>query len=99
MRAYVIDFGGHWKSLNKCVSSPTIIIIYQTFAWLHLKHFMGRYVKPLVVNLAKDVKNKVKSIQAKLLAAQSRQKKYVDHKVRDIAFQTSEQVLWKVSPM
>ncbi|WMV46931.1 hypothetical protein MTR67_040316 [Solanum verrucosum] len=35
----------------------------------------------------------------KLLATQSRQKKYADHKVRDITFQTGEKVLLKVSPM
>ncbi|KAH0716668.1 hypothetical protein KY290_012930 [Solanum tuberosum] len=33
------------------------------------------------VDLVKDVQDKVRRIQAKLLAAQSRQKKYVDHKV------------------
>ena len=47
----------------------------------------------------KDVKDKVKSIQAKLLAAQTRHKKYADHKVRDITFQISEIVLRKVSSM
>ncbi|XP_049378099.1 uncharacterized protein LOC125842849 [Solanum stenotomum] len=43
--------------------------------------------------------DKVRSIQAKLLAAQSRQKKYTDDKVRALAFQTGEKVLLKVSPM
>ncbi|WMV38084.1 hypothetical protein MTR67_031469 [Solanum verrucosum] len=56
-------------------------------------------VKPLGVDLVKDSQDKVSSIQAKLLAAQSRQKKYADHKVRHMAFQTGEKVLLKVSPM
>ncbi|WMV54709.1 hypothetical protein MTR67_048094 [Solanum verrucosum] len=47
----------------------------------------------------KDTQDKVRSIQAKFLAAQSRQKKYTDHKARDMVFQTDENVLLKVSPM
>ncbi|WMV46161.1 hypothetical protein MTR67_039546 [Solanum verrucosum] len=49
--------------------------------------------------LLKDAQDKVKSIQAKLLAAQSRQKKYAGHKIRDMTFQTGENALLKVSPM
>lgn len=45
-------------------------------------------MKPLGIDLVKNAQDKVRNIQAKLLAAQSRQKKYVDHKVRDITFQT-----------
>ncbi|KAH0670765.1 hypothetical protein KY290_026159 [Solanum tuberosum] len=56
-------------------------------------------VKPLGVDLVKDAQDKVRSIQARLLAAQSRKKKYADHKVRDMAFQIGENVLLKVSPM
>ncbi|WMV49812.1 hypothetical protein MTR67_043197 [Solanum verrucosum] len=56
-------------------------------------------VKPLGVDLVKDAQDKVKSIQAKLLAAQSRQKKYTDHKVRDMTFQTGDNVFLKVSLM
>ncbi|WMV08156.1 hypothetical protein MTR67_001541 [Solanum verrucosum] len=41
----------------------------------------------------------VGSIQAKLLVAQSRQKKYADCKARDMTFQGSEQVLLKVPPI
>ncbi|WMV18340.1 hypothetical protein MTR67_011725 [Solanum verrucosum] len=53
----------------------------------------------LVMSFVKDAQDKVRSIQAKLLAAQSRQKKYADYKVRDMAFQIGENVLLKVSPM
>ncbi|WMV46816.1 hypothetical protein MTR67_040201 [Solanum verrucosum] len=61
--------------------------------------FEASDVKPLGVDLVKDAQDKVKSIQAKLLAAQSKQKKYVDHKVRDMTFQIGETVVLKVSPM
>ncbi|XP_049391601.1 uncharacterized protein LOC125856047 [Solanum stenotomum] len=43
--------------------------------------------------------DKVRSIQATLLAVQSRQKKYADHKVRDMTFQNGENILLKVSPI
>ncbi|WMV58339.1 hypothetical protein MTR67_051724 [Solanum verrucosum] len=52
-------------------------------------------VKPLGVDLVKDAQDKVRSVQAKLL----RQKKYVDHKVRDMTFQSGENDLLKVSHM
>ena len=41
----------------------------------------------------RDSLEKVKSIQEKLLAAQSRQKEYADQKVRDMEFVEGEQVL------
>ena len=43
--------------------------------------------------------DKVKLIQDRLLMAQSRQKSYVDRKVRDLEFMVGERVLLKVSPM
>lgn len=55
-------------------------------------------VEPFGVDLVKDAQDKVRGIQAKRLATQSRQKKYANHKVRDLAFQTDENVL-QVSPM
>ncbi|WMV33415.1 hypothetical protein MTR67_026800, partial [Solanum verrucosum] len=42
--------------------------------------FEARDVKPLGVDLVNDAQDKVRSIQSKLLAAQSRQKKYAYHK-------------------
>ncbi|WMV43229.1 hypothetical protein MTR67_036614 [Solanum verrucosum] len=51
------------------------------------------------IPLLKDAQDKMSSIQAKFFAAQSRQKKYADYKVRDMAFQIGENVLLKVSPM
>ncbi|KAH0776449.1 hypothetical protein KY290_007860 [Solanum tuberosum] len=88
LRACVIDLGGHWdKFIPLCEFS------------YNNRWFEGGDVKPLGVDLVKDAQDKVRSIQAKLLAAQIRQKKYADHKVRDMTFQTGENVLLKVSPM
>ena len=61
--------------------------------------FEARDVKPLGVGLVKDAQDKIRFIQAKLLAAQSRQKKYTKNKGRDMEFQTGKNVLLKVSPM
>ncbi|XP_059288535.1 uncharacterized protein LOC132041868 [Lycium ferocissimum] len=49
--------------------------------------------------LLRESLDKVKVIQEKLLAAQSRQKEYADRKVRDLEFIVGEQVVLKVSPM
>ena len=46
----------------------------------------------------KDDQDKVRSIQAKIIVSKTTQKKYVDNKVRDIKFQTGENVLLNVSP-
>lgn len=45
-------------------------------------------MKPMGVDLMKDDQGMVRSISDKLLEAQSTQKKYVDHKIRDMPFQT-----------
>ncbi|XP_070004232.1 uncharacterized protein [Nicotiana sylvestris] len=49
--------------------------------------------------LVQDTLDKVKIIQDRLRTAQSKQKSYTDHKVRDVAFMVGERVLLCVSPM
>ena len=56
-------------------------------------------VRPWGTDLLRESLDKVKFIQEKLLAAQSRQKEYAYRKVRDLDFMEGEQVLLKVSPM
>ena len=56
-------------------------------------------MKPLGVELVREAQEKVRGIQTKLLAAQSRQKYYVDRKAKNMTFHIGEQVLLKVSPM
>ena len=48
--------------------------------------FEDRDVKILAVDLVKDDQDKVRNIQDKCLASQSRQKKYMYHKIRDMEF-------------
>ncbi|XP_049391497.1 uncharacterized protein LOC125855885 [Solanum stenotomum] len=54
---------------------------------------------PQGTGLLRKLLEKVKFIQEKLLASQSRQKKYADRKVKDLEFMEIKQVLLKVSPM
>ncbi|XP_069143505.1 uncharacterized protein [Solanum lycopersicum] len=64
-----------------------------------IRWFKVEYVKALRVDLEMDAQDKVRSIQAKILAAKSRKKKYVDHKVADMGFHTGENILLKLSPI
>ena len=107
----MIDFGGHWEtflplcefsyinSYHSSIDMAPFEALYGRGCRSPISWFEAGDVKPLGVDLVKDSQDKVRSIQAKFLAAQSRQKKYVDHKVRDMTFQTDENVLLKVSPM
>ncbi|KAH0709197.1 hypothetical protein KY284_010624 [Solanum tuberosum] len=109
--ACVIDFGGHWdKFLPLCefsynnsnyssINMAPFEALYERRCRSPIGWFDAEDVKPFGVDLVKDAQDKVRSIQAKLLAAQSRHKKYADRKVRDMTFQTGEQVLLKVSPI
>ncbi|XP_070004420.1 uncharacterized protein [Nicotiana sylvestris] len=51
------------------------------------------------IDLVQDALDKVKLIQNRLRAAQSRKKRYTDQKARDVSFMVGEKVLLKVSPM
>ncbi|WMV19897.1 hypothetical protein MTR67_013282 [Solanum verrucosum] len=105
----VIDFGGHCDkflllcefSYNNSYHSSIDMTQFEALYGRGCRSLIGWFeagdVKPLGVDLVKDIEDKVRSIQAKLLAAQSRHKKYADHKVRDMTFQTSENVLLKLT--
>lgn len=47
----------------------------------------------------KESQEKVKFIQANLLATNGKQKEYMDHTVRDLYFKVAYQVSLKVSPV
>ncbi|WMV25451.1 hypothetical protein MTR67_018836 [Solanum verrucosum] len=57
------------------------------------------WIKGRGTGLLRKLLEKVKFIQEKLLASQSRQKKYADRKVKDLEFMEIKQVLLKVSLM
>ncbi|WMV57971.1 hypothetical protein MTR67_051356, partial [Solanum verrucosum] len=111
LRACVLDFGGHWDkflplcefSYNNSYHSSIYMTPFETLYGRGCRSPIGWFeagdVKPLGVDLVKDAQDKVRSIQTKLLAAQNRQKKYADHEVRHMTFQTGENFLLKVSPM
>ena len=61
--------------------------------------FESGEAKLLGTDLVQDDLEKVKLIQDRLRTSQSRQKSYVDQKVRDVAFMVGERVLLRVSPM
>ena len=108
LRACVIDFGGHWdKFLPLCefsynnsyhsnIDMAPFEALYGRGCRSPIGWFEAGDVKPLGVDLVKDAQDKVRSIQTKLLAAQNRQKKYADHKVRDMTFQIGKNVILKV---
>ncbi|XP_059287604.1 uncharacterized protein LOC132040936 [Lycium ferocissimum] len=64
---------------------------HSTIGW-----FDAFEVTPWGTDLLRESLEKVKKIQEKLLAAQSRQKVYADRKVRDLEYMEGEQVLPKV---
>ncbi|WMV18839.1 hypothetical protein MTR67_012224 [Solanum verrucosum] len=88
-----------WADLDVEVESPSIgsIPVVSEFKEVFLTNLSD--VKPLGADFVEDAQDKVRSIQAKLLAAQSRHKKYADRKVRNMEVQAGEQVLLKVSPL
>ncbi|WMV13393.1 hypothetical protein MTR67_006778 [Solanum verrucosum] len=99
LRVCVIDFGGHWDKLlplcdfsyynsyHSSIEMAPFEALYGRVCRSPIRWFEVVDVKPLGADLLKDAQDKVRSIQAKLLAAQSRQKKYADRKVRNMAFQ------------
>ena len=111
LRACVIDFGGHWDkflpvcefSYNNSYHSSINMAKFEELYGRGCKLLIGLFepgdVKSLGVDLVGDAQDKVRRIQAKTLAAHSRQKKFEDHKVRDMKFETGENVLRKVIPM
>ncbi|WMV38359.1 hypothetical protein MTR67_031744 [Solanum verrucosum] len=111
LKVCVIDFGGHWdkfiplcdfsynNSYHSSIDMAPFEVLYGRGNRSPIRWFEVGDVKPLGVDLVKDAQDNVRSIQDKLLAAQSRQKKYADHKVRDMAFHIGENILLKVSPM
>ena len=107
----MIEFGGHWDnflplaefSYNNSYHSSIDMAPFEELYGRRCRSPIGWFdafeVRPWGTDILRDSLEKVKSIQEKLLVAQSRQKEYVDRKVRDLEFMEGEQVLLKVSPM
>ena len=111
LRACVIEFGGHCDSFlplaefsyNNSYHSSIDMAPFEALYGRRCRYPIGWFdafeVRPWGTDLLRESLDKVKCIQEKLLAAQSRQKEYADRKVRDLEFMEGEQVLLKVSPM
>ena len=111
LRACVIEFGGHWDkflplakfSYNNRHHSSINMTPFEALYGRTYRSPIGCFdafeVRPWGTDLLRESLEKVKFIQEKLLAAQSRQMEYADRKVRDVEFIEGEQVLLKVSPM
>ena len=111
LRACVIEFGGHWDkflplaefSYNNSYHSSIDMAPFEALYGRRCRPTIGWFnafeVRPWGTDLLRESLEKVKFIQEKLLAAQSRQKEYADRKVRDLDFMVGEQVLLKVSPI
>ena len=111
LRACVIEFGGHWDSFlplaeflyNNSYYSSIDMAPFEALYGRRCRSPIGWFdafeVRPWGTDLLRESLDKVKCIQEKLLAAQSRQKEYADRKVRDLEFMEGEQVLLKVLPM
>ena len=107
----MIEFGGHSDkflplaefSYNNSYYSSIDMAPFEALYGRRCRSPIGWFdafeVRPWGTDLLRDSMEKVKSIQEKLLEAQSRQKEYADRKVRDLEFMEGEQVLLKVSPM
>ena len=106
----MIDFDIHWGNFlplyelyyKKIYHSNTHMAPFEALYGRGCKSPTGwlevRVVKPLGVDLVKDSQGKVRSIPDKLLEAQSRQKKFLDHKIRDIPFQTVRMFFLRYHP-
>ena len=111
LRVCGIDFGGHWDkflplaefSYNNSYHSSIDMAPFEAFYGRRCRSPIGSFdafeVRTWGTDVLRESLEKVKFIQDKLLAAQSRQKEYADRKVRDLDFMEGEQVLLKVSPM
>ena len=101
----MIDYGGNRDkflplcefsynySYHSSINMASFEVLYGRVCRSTITWFDARDVKPLGVDSVKDAQGKVRSIQIKLLAAHS------THKIRDMSFQTGENVFLKVSPM
>ena len=110
IRMCVIDFGGHWDkflplvefSYNNSYHSSIDMEPFEALYGRRCRSPIGWFdtfeVRPWETDLLKESLEKVKFIQEKFLAAQSRKKEYADRKVRDLDFMEGEEVLLKVSP-
>ena len=111
LRACVLDFGGNWSHFFSLIefsysNSYQFIIQMAPFeasygrcclspiGWFEISE-----AKLLGPDLVQDFLEKVRIIKERLLAAQSRQKAYVDNRRRELEFFIRDHLFLRVSPM
>ena len=111
LRACIIDFKGSWDdhlpliefSYNNSYHSSIQMAPYEALYGRKCRSPIGWFdfgeTKLIGPNMIQQDVDKVKLIQERLLAAQSRQKSYADNRHRDLEFQIGDWVFLKVSPM
>ena len=111
LRACMIDFGGNWDdhspliefAYNNSYQSSIQMAPYEALYGRKCRSPIGWFetgeTKLIGPDLVQQAIKKVKLIQDRLLAAQSRQKSYADNCRRDLEFQVKDWVFLKVSPM
>ncbi|XP_070004523.1 uncharacterized protein [Nicotiana sylvestris] len=111
LRAYVIDFEGSWNlflplaefAYNNNFQSSIQMAYYEALYGRRCHSpvcwFEPGEARLLGTDLVRDALDKVKVIQERLRASQSKQKSYADRKIHDVAYMVGEKVLLKVSPM
>ena len=111
LRACIIDFKGSWDdhlpliefAYNNSYHSSIQMAPYEALYGRKCRSPIGWFdvgeTKLIGPDVIQQVVDKVKLIQERLLAAQSRQKSYADNRRRDLEFQIGDWVFLKVSPM
>ena len=111
LRACVMDYSGSWdrhlplvefaynNSYQTSIQMAPFEALYGRRCRSPLGWFEVGEAKLLGPDLVQDSINKVKLIRERMLAAQSRQKAYVDNRRKDLEFMVGDQVFLKVSPM
>ena len=111
LRACVLDFGGNWShflpliefSYNNSYQSSIQMAPFEALYGRRCRSPIGWFeigeAKLLGPDLVQDSLEKVRIIKERLLAAQSRQKAYVDNRRRELEFSVGDRVFLRVSPM
>ena len=111
LRACVIDFRGSWDdhlaliefAYNNSYHTSIQMAPYEALYGRKCRSPIGWFdvgeTKLIGPDMIQQAVDKVKLIQERLLAAQSRQKSYADNRRRHLEFQVGDWVFLKVSPM
>ena len=111
LRAYVMDFKGSWEESLDLIEFSYNNSYHASIGMAPFEALYGRKCRsPLCWNdisetmvlgpqLIEETSNQVRQIQARIQAAQDRQKSYADQKRREVNFEVGDKVLLKVSPM